>query len=435
FEEDVRKELLTVPGARISFAARGGITGKLKLVLTGSDSRVLKDFANTLSTDMRSISGISDIVSSASLERPEIQVMPDFSRAAEQAISVESIARTALIATLGDVDRNLPKFNLPERQINIRVQLDPKYRNDLHTIENLRVWSANGHLAPLCSVANIKFSSGEAQIDRFDRSRQVTIDASLDSNLPLGEALKRVQMLETFKKMPKSVKNVPAGDIEVQKDIFSGFSWALTTGVFLIYAVLALLFGGFLQPLTIMMSLPLSLGGALIGLMIAGDTLGFYALIGIVMLMGLVTKNAILLVEYCLMAQHSGLDRLTAIMKAGRARMRPIVMTTVAMVAGMFPIALRLGAGSEARAPMAVAVIGGLITSTVLTLIVVPVVFTYIDDFQNWLRRWSSLLGLNKAIYTSGPSVDANLMSSHEASKIPVVASPSFDHETNKNSQ
>lgn len=396
FEDDIRPILNSVPGPRIGFMARGGITGKLKLVLAGENAEELKHFTNDLTKEIRTIPGISDIVSSAALERPEIQVVPNFSRASEQGISVESIARTAQIATLGDVDRNLAKFNLPERQINIRVQIDPIYREDLHTIENLRIARSDGKLIPLSNVADINFSSGEAQIDRYDRSRQVTIDASLGKGLPLGEALKRIKNLPSYKSMPSTIKNKPAGDIEIQKDIFSGFAWALTVGVILIYAVLVLLFNGFLQPLTIMMSLPLSLGGALIALMISGDTLGFYALIGIVMLMGLVTKNAILLVEYCLMTRGSGISRLQAIIKAGETRMRPIIMTTVAMVAGMFPIALRIGAGSEARAPMAVAVIGGLITSTILTLIVVPVVYTYLDDLENWFKKSFKFLGLNK---------------------------------------
>ncbi|MGD9682646.1 MAG: efflux RND transporter permease subunit [Candidatus Obscuribacterales bacterium] len=397
FEDEIRDKLNSVPGPRLSFQARGGITGKLKLVLVGDDSHVLREFTDKLCDEIRTLPGISDIVSSAALERPEIQVIPDFAKAAEQGLSVESIARTALIATLGDVERNLPKFNLPERQINIRVQIDPKYREDPNMIGKLRVAANDGTMVPLCNVAEVKFASGEAEIKRYDRSRQVTIDASLADGLPLGEALKRIHKLPTWSKMPKTIKNIPAGDVEIQKDIFSGFAWALTVGVFLIYGVLVLLFGGFLQPLTIMMSLPLSLGGALIALMITGDTLGFYALIGIVMLMGLVTKNAILLVEYCLMTQNSGVGRTQAIIKAGETRMRPIVMTTVAMVAGMFPIALRMGAGSEARAPMAVAVIGGLITSTLLTLVVVPVVYTLIDDVEQWIKARFGFMGLNKA--------------------------------------
>ncbi|MBX3074661.1 efflux RND transporter permease subunit [Candidatus Obscuribacterales bacterium] len=407
FEAEIRGKLLEVPGARLSFEARGGITGKLKLILVGNDTPVLRHYTEKLTDQMRGIAGVNDIVSTAALERPEIQVYPNFERASEQGISVESIARTALIATLGDIDRNLPKFNLPERQINIRVQIDPKYREDVHTVKNLRVAAADGSLVPLVSVADIKFASGEAQIDRYDRYRQVTIDASLANGLPLGEALKKVQALPAWKEMPKTVRNIPAGDVEIQKDIFGGFAWALTVGVLLIYGVLALLFGGFLHPLTIMMSLPLALGGALIALCITGDSLGFYALIGIVMLMGLVTKNAILLVEYCLMAMHAGKDRLTAIMEAGEARMRPILMTTVAMVAGMLPIAIRIGAGSEARAPMAIAVIGGLITSTLLTLVVIPVVFTLIDDAQNWLRKLFVKLNLNSADELDESSMNA----------------------------
>lgn len=396
FEDSVREKMAKVAGPRLSYLARGGITGKLKIILVGEDSQLLKSYATKLADNMRGIPGLADVVSSAALERPEIQVFPDFNRASEQGVSVDVIARTAQIATLGDVEWNLPKFNLPDRQINIRVELDPKYREDLNTIQNLKVLRSDGKLIPLSSVARVEFLSGEAQIDRYDRYPQVTIDASLDESMPLGNALKKVRESQTYKEMPGGIKSIAAGDEEIQKDIFTGFGWALTTGVLLIYAVLVLLFGGFLHPLTIMMSLPLALGGALIALIIMGDTLGFYALIGIVMLMGLVTKNAILLVEYCLSIRQTGVPRFQSIIKAGETRMRPILMTTVAMVAGMFPIALRLGAGSEARAPMAVAVIGGLLTSTILTLIVVPVVFTYIDDLEDWIKRKSKIFGLNE---------------------------------------
>lgn len=385
FEDSIRPALNAVPGVRLKFTVSGGITGKLKIILASDDGEALYKTAYALEEQMRGIDGLSDIVSSASLERPEIQILPDFARAAEQWVSVNSIARTALIATLGDVDANLAKFNLQDRQINIRVQLDPRYRLDPQVIGNLRVQRLDGKLIPLSAVATVRYGSGPAQIDRYDRLRQVTIDASLDNDLTLGQALEKVHKLPAYKEMPQSVKNIPAGDVEIQRDIFSGFTWALAVGILLIYAVLVLLFGGFLHPITIMVSLPLSLGGALLALVIARESLGFYALIGIVMLMGLVTKNAILLVEYCIVAMNEGMDRTHAIFKSGQARMRPIVMTTVAMIAGMLPIALKFGAGAEARAPMAVAVVGGLITSTLLTLVVVPVVFTYIDDFQVWL--------------------------------------------------
>ncbi len=386
FEMKVRPLVAKVPGARMAFTRVGGITGKLKVVLTSSDGVSLMRTSEALADQMRGIPRVSDVVSSASLQRPEIIVQPNFAAAAEQGVGVQTIARTALIATLGDVEANLPKFNLTDRQINIRVQLDPKYRDDLEAIRNLRV-SGRGRLVPLSSVADISIGSGPAQLNRLDRARQVTIEASMAPGLNLGDALNKVHLLPAYVSKPTEVIDTPSGDAEIQKDIFGGFAAALSGAVLLIYAVLVLLFDGFLHPLTIMMSLPLALGGALMALVIAGQSLGFYSLIGIVMLMGLVTKNAILLVEYCLMSMRDGAPRSQAIIEAGRTRMRPIMMTTVAMIAGMMPIAIGVGAGSEARAPMAICVVGGLITSTLLTLVVVPVVFTCIDDFQLWIKR------------------------------------------------
>jgi hydrophobe/amphiphile efflux-1 (HAE1) family protein len=388
FEDSIRPELLKVPGARLGFSRAAGMPGKpLRLLLTGNDSEVLSKAAETLTDEMRKLHGLSDVTSSASLLRPEILVKPDFTRAAEQGVSVQAIARTALIGTLGDTDYNLAKFNLKDRQINIRVQIDPSYRNEIDIIRNMKVSGKDGRLIPLRNVAEVEMGSGAAQIDRFDRSRQVAIESSLEGSMTLGQAMEQVHKLPAYKHLPHGVSEQPSGDAEIQRDVFDGFGGAIGAAVLLIYAVLVLLFEGFLQPMTIMLSLPLALGGALIGLFVTGKSLGMYALIGIVMLMGLVTKNAILLVEYSIMAMKSGVPRWQAIMSAGEARMPPILMTTVAMIAGMFPIALGLGAGSEARAPMAVAVIGGLLTSTVLTLVVVPVVFSYVDDFQSWLER------------------------------------------------
>jgi multidrug efflux pump subunit AcrB len=255
----------------------------------------------------------------------------------------------------------------------------------MSVIGNLRVTGNGGRLIPLSSVAKVRLDSGLFKIDRYDRARQVSINGTFGADFTLGQALEAIHKLPAWTNMPKSIGDHPAGDAEVQQDIFGGFGYAIVTGVLLIYAVLVLLFRGFLQPFTIMMSLPLSFGGALIGLLVAHKPIDMYALIGIVMLMGLVTKNAILLVEYCLVAMEHGMTREEAILRAGRTRMRPILMTTTAMIAGMLPIALALGAGAEARAPMAIAVVGGLFMSTLLTLIVVPVVFTYMDDLQTWL--------------------------------------------------
>lgn len=386
FEDLLRSEITSVAGVRLTFSRAGGMGGKpVRVALTSQDPIVLNQTAEAIKDQMRTVPGLSDVTTSAALLRPEILVHPDFDKAAAQGVSVQSIARTALIATLGDSDANLAKFNLSDRQINIRVQLDPKYRKDLQTIGNLQVLGNNNRLLPLNSVAGIEFGTGPFQVDRFDRQRQVTLESSLDSNVTLGEALKRVHELPAFKGMPESVKEQPLGDAEIQRDVFAGFGTAIGAAVLLIYAVLVVLFGGFLHPLVIMMSLPLSLCGALMGLVLFNQSVGLYALIGITMLMGLVTKNAILLVEYALMEIHKGVPRQQAIIRAGETRMRPILMTTIAMIAGMLPIAMGIGAGSEARAPMAISVIGGLITSTLLTLVVIPVVFTYVDDFQKWL--------------------------------------------------
>jgi len=397
FEQVVRPQLNQVAGARMAFTNVSGITGKLKVVLTSNDANTLVKDSDALANEMRGIPGISDIISSASLRRPEILVVPNFAKAAEQGVSVQLIAHTAMIATLGDIDANLPKFNLDNRQVNIRVQMDPKYRHDLETIRNLHVIGKGMRLIPLSSVADVRMGRGPSQIDRMDRARQVSIEASLSPGLTLGDALKKVHELPAYKAMPTSIVDVATGDVEIQRDIFTGFGAALGAAVLLIYAVLVLLFDGYLHPLTIMVSLPLALGGALMGLIVAHQSLGFYALIGIVMLMGLVTKNSILLVEHCLMSMKEGKTRQQAIIESGEARMQPILMTTVAMIVGMLPIALGLGSGAEARAPMAISIVGGLITSTLLTLLVVPVVFTYIDDFQNWLLRFMPKPQVNKA--------------------------------------
>jgi hydrophobic/amphiphilic exporter-1 (mainly G- bacteria), HAE1 family len=389
FEDQVYKQLVMIPGARFGFFRSIGGSGKpLTIALTSDDPQVLHAYADKLLGEMRNIKGLYDVTSSSALLRPEINVKPDFARAAEQGVSVQSIARTALIATLGDNDANLAKFNLKDRQINIRVQIAPEYRHDVQVLAGLQVAAADGHLVPLRSVADVKFGSGPAEITRFGRARQITIDASLESNVNLGDAIKAVHNLKAYKEMPPQVAEQALGDAEIQRDVFSGFGTAIAYAILLIYAVLVLLFGGFLHPITIMVSLPLSLCGALLGLIVTGNSLGMYGLIGIVMLMGLVTKNAILLVEYALKAMRAGMERDEAIRAAGSIRMQPIVMTTIAMIAGMIPIAMQWGAGSEARAPMAIAVIGGLITSTILTLVIVPVVFTYIDDFQNWFLHF-----------------------------------------------
>jgi hydrophobe/amphiphile efflux-1 (HAE1) family protein len=382
FERNVRPLFQQIPGTRLSFDS-GGIAGskELAIVLKSEDAAALTQTAQDLEMQMRQVPGLVEVASSASLVKPEILIKPDPAKAADQGVTVAVIARTANLATLGDFDANLAKFDLPDRQIPIRVQLEPKYRNDINTIRNLQVQTQGGALIPLQSVADISFGSGPSQIDRYNRSRKISVEANLQG-VSLGNALSQVHDLPALKNLPPSVNEERFGNAKIMGELFSNVGLALSAAVLFIYAVLVLLFGDFLHPLTIMMALPFSLGGAFLGLLLTQKELGLFALIGIVLLMGLVTKNSILLVDYALLNQREGKSLYRAVLDSGVARLRPILMTTIAMITGMLPIALGIGAGSEQRSPMAIAVIGGLMTSTLLTLVVVPVIFTYIDRLQ-----------------------------------------------------
>jgi hydrophobe/amphiphile efflux-1 (HAE1) family protein len=388
FEQDARQLFATIPGARISFESQGagGESKDLTIILKGDNPATLLESANALTRQMRALPDLVEVTSSASLVKPEILIIPDPLRAADLGVSVQAIANTAFLATLGDTESNLAEFTVGDRQIPIHVQLDPQYRDQLDTLRQLKVPGSNGNLVPLVAVADITFGSGPAQIDRFDRARQVTIGGNLQG-VTLGQGLALVEDLPALQNLPPDVQQQPAGDAEIMAEIFSRFLLALGTAVLMIYAVLVLLYNNFLYPLAVMAALPLSVGGALMGLLVAQKPLGLFALIGIVLLMGLVTKNAILLVDYALIAKQHGKSRRQAVLEAGTTRLRPILMTSISTMAGMVPIALELGAGAETRSPMAIAVIGGFTTSTLLTLVVVPVFFTYIDGFQTAIRN------------------------------------------------
>lgn len=383
FENQVRPLFQQIAGVRLSFEGNsvGGGSKELAIVLESEEASTLTRVAQDLENQMRQVPGLVEVASSASLVKPEILIQPDPQRAADQGVSVQTIARTANLATLGDFDANLAKFDLPDRQIPIRVQIDPQYRDNLDTIRNLQVQNQDGDLIPLQTVAEITFGSGPSQIDRYNRARKISVEANLQG-VSLGNALQTVNDLPAIRNLPPSVKQEKFGNAKIMQELFSNVGTALGAAVLFIYAVLVLLFNDFLHPITIMVALPFSLGGALLGLLLTQKELGLYALIGIVLLMGLVTKNSILLVDYALVHQREGKPLFKAILESGVARLRPILMTTIAMVAGMLPIALGIGAGAEVRSPMAIAVIGGLMTSTLLTLVVVPVIFTYVDRLQ-----------------------------------------------------
>lgn len=385
-ENQVRSALLGVPGARFSLGT-GGVGEKMSLILASDDTAALKATAQALERQLRDVPGLANVTSTASLERPEIVVRPDAARAAELGVSTSTIGETVRIATNGDFDAQMAKLNLDNRQVAIQVRFPDATRQNLETISNLRVPGRNG-LILLSSVANVAVESGPSQIDRYDRRRYVTVAADL-GGMPLGQALETAKALPAIQAMPSSVKLIETGDAEIMAELMGGFGMAIVIGLFCVYCVLVLLFHDFFQPLTILSAIPLSVGGAFVALLVSRGMLSLPSMIGLVMLMGIVTKNSILLVEYAVMGirQH-GLPTREALVDACHKRARPIIMTTVAMVAGMLPIALGLGADASFRQPMAIAVIGGLITSTALSLLVVPVVFTYVDSLERRLNRW-----------------------------------------------
>ncbi|MEJ6480255.1 efflux RND transporter permease subunit [Nostoc punctiforme UO1] len=386
FEEQVRPAFEQIPGARISFQSQspGDSRKGLSIVLRSENPEALNQAADALEKQMRSLAGLVEVSSTASLVKPEILVIPNPQRAADLGVTVQAIARTASLATIGDNEANLAKFNLSDRQIPIRVQIDPKVRADINTITNLQVLSQNGKLIPLVAVADIRFGSGPATINRYDRARQVAVEANLQG-ISLGEAVETINKLPVMQNLPPGVVQQPSGSAKIMQEIFGRFGGALGLALMCIYAILVLLYNNFLHPLSIMAALPFCLGGALVALMVAQKPLGIYALIGIVLLLGIVTKNSILLVDYTIINMQEGKTQRQALVEAGVSRLRPILMTSLATIAGILPLALGIGAGSEVRQPMGIAIMGGFTTSTLLTLVVVPVIFSYIDNFQTWI--------------------------------------------------
>jgi multidrug efflux pump subunit AcrB len=386
-ENQIRTALEPLPGMR-SKVGLGGSGEKYILVLTGEDPQVLSAAAVAVEKDLRTIPGLGQIASTASLIRPEIAVRPDFAKAADLGVTSAAIAETLRIATTGDYEVALPKLNLAQRQVPIVVKLRDEARRDLSVLERLTVPTAQGGSVMLGQVATLELTGGPAVIDRYDRSRNINFEVEL-SGLPLGDVAGAVQNLPAIRNLPPGVRVVEVGDAEVMGELFASFGLAMLTGVLCIYIVLVLLFKDFLHPVTILSALPLALGGAFVGLLLAQKSFSMPSLIGLIMLMGIATKNSILLVEYAIVARRDhGMDRFDALLDACHKRARPIIMTTIAMAAGMLPIAIGLGAADPSfRSPMAIAVIGGLFTSTVLSLLVVPVVFEVVDDVEQWARR------------------------------------------------
>ena len=383
--ERYRSAIMAIPDVRIGFLKADGQAG-FQQILAGDDPVALSQAALELQRQMRDLPELADPHPSIPQTGPEIVIRPRAEEAARLGVSVDAIAQAARVATSGDIDANVAKLNDRERRIPIRVRLPADARADLDRVRGLRLKTASGETTRLESVADVTFEAGPARIDRLDRQRQLTIEAELTEGATLGSATTAVHGLPIFKALPPSVQPGAVGAAKAMAELFGGFGMAIFAGVMMIYGVLVLLFGSFFKPIVILSALPLAVGGAFLGLLAFNQTLSVPSLIGFLMLLGLAAKNSILLVEYTIELERGGLSQREALIEACRERARPIIMTTLAMAAGMMPTALALEHGAEFRQPMAVAVIGGLITSTLLSLVLVPVVYEFVDDFEQWLR-------------------------------------------------
>jgi multidrug efflux pump subunit AcrB len=394
WEKRIGPLLREIPDARVSFASFGPGGGKpVSIYIVGDDPALVDATAHEVIAEMRSLPELDDPRINGDYQRPEIVIRPRTDIAAELGVSVASIGQTIRIATIGDLPQNAPKFSLSDRQIPIRVSLLESSRQDLSTIENLPIPTARGGSVPLKAVAEIRFGHGPSVVRRYDQSRRAYLEAGIKPGFVLGDAMSKVNDLPSLRQLPDGVRRIDVGESEFFGELLKSFGIAMGAGILMVFAVMVLLFARVFQPITILSALPLSVGGAILALLMIGESFSLAVVIGFLMLMGIVGKNSILLVDFAIEEMRAGRDRVSALMESGHKRARPIVMTTVAMVAGMLPIAIGLGGDSSFNRPMAIAVIGGLVTSTALTLVVVPAVFTLIDDIERWVGpKFSKIL-------------------------------------------
>ncbi|MFT6089479.1 MAG: hydrophobe/amphiphile efflux-1 (HAE1) family protein [Sulfitobacter sp.] len=395
-EDEMKALLRDLPDVKINVLAENG-QRDIQLNVLGDTEAAASAAAIELANQMNGLPDVENAATTASLVRPEIQITPRPQLAAEMGVTSSALASTIRIATLGETDSNVAKFNAGDRQVPILVRLKEDARNDLSRLAGLRVASTTGSPVPISVVADVALSSGPSSIERYDRQYRTSVEADLSPGGLLGPATEQVMALPIALSMPEGTSIQSAGDAEVMGEVFTQFGLAMGAGILLVYVVLVLLFHSFVTPVTILLSLPLAIGGAIFALYLNGSAIGLSVVIGFLMLMGIVTKNAIMLVEFAIEAMKDGATRSQAMLDAGHKRARPIIMTTVAMTAGMVPSALAVGAGGEFRAPMAVAVIGGLLLSTMLSLLFVPSLFSVIDGLKDRIR-WGlvAVLGANR---------------------------------------
>jgi HAE1 family hydrophobic/amphiphilic exporter-1 len=393
-QEDIKKiariKLRTIPGLKVSAEDISTVGGGQRQVpiqysIRGQDLGALQTYAKQISSEFSKLPGIVDVDTSSEVGKPEFKVYIDRDRAANMGVDVATIAEAINLLISGEYDVGRYKDEIRGKRYDIRVRLNPQDRNSIGSLERIYVRARDGKLVELGSVVQIEEGSGPSVINRVDRQRAITIFASLEGK-PLGQAQNELEKI-TAGVLPPDYLTKSLGMADVMKESFTYLLFALILGIIMAYMILASQFESFVHPITVLLSMPLSFIGAFGALFITGKTLNIFSFIGLILLMGLVKKNAILLVDYTNVLRGRGLSRRDAILQAGPVRMRPILMTTFAMVFGMLPIALAVGEGAETRAPMGIAVIGGLLTSLVLTLVVVPAAYDLFDDLQERFRN------------------------------------------------
>ncbi|UXS97039.1 efflux RND transporter permease subunit [Agrobacterium tumefaciens] len=385
-ERDIFAKVHSIPDVRI-IKLNDRAERELSFNFLSSNEKDLNDAVGILESRLRASPILANVSSEGALPRPELQIRPRKDEIARLGITPQQISQTVRVATIGDIDAQLTKISLDDRQIPIRVQASIDTRRDLATIRALKIKTASGSLVPLYSVADIDYSEGPSSIKRNDRNRVVSIGSDVPFGTALDTSTEEFKRIVSETELPASVRLAESGDAKVQGEMQQGFVNAMLLGLLLVLVVLILLFKDIIQPFTILFSLPLAIGGVAVALIITQNALSMPVLIGILMLMGIVTKNAILLVDFAIEMRRHGMERVHAMVEAGRKRARPIIMTSIAMSAGMLPSALGVGEGGSFRAPMAIAVIGGIIVSTVLSLIVVPAFFLIMDDLSRLLAH------------------------------------------------
>jgi hydrophobe/amphiphile efflux-1 (HAE1) family protein len=383
-EAEIFDRLAAIPDIRaFKLNDRGG--RDISYSILSQDEAALNQAVAQLEEALRGEPTLAAVASEGALPRPEIQITPRIEEAARLGVSTAAIAEAVRVSTIGDVDAALAKVGVDNRLIPVRVRLDDASRGDLARIAALRVPTASGGSVPLSSVATVAIAEGPSVVERLNRERIATIGANLPPGVPLGVATARFDEIVATVDLPPGVRIAESGDAEVQQELVVSFQNAMILGLLLVLTVLILLFKSVIQPFTILFSLPLAIGGVAAALILTSNPVSMPVLIGILMLMGIVTKNAILLIDFAIEMRARGMDRYDAIVEAGHKRARPIIMTSIAMSAGMLPSALGVGEGGSFRAPMATAVIGGILVSTVLSLVIVPAFFLIMDDFSRLL--------------------------------------------------